>query len=270
MSRVTLDTTGEIWVGTFPGLGQVLIGPDGSIDTRVDAGIDTEPDTGVERHEALRHGWGIPLSHLRLGRSLISGTSMVDPDGHCLVTHGPMSETTDLALALTRLGWHVLAPRLQPVSWDDGRLVAHPNDTPFIVSRGRARQLDLDGEPVRHDTDCIRIELPTHDQARPVTGILQVRDRRGNLPPFAHLTGHDRFDRCSHLLIDWSVTERPATGRAATPPPPEQRMARALQLTRIPHAELTIAPPTSATDDVAPEEMALVEEWWSHIRQDTP
>ncbi|MFZ9042828.1 MAG: hypothetical protein ACO225_14250, partial [Ilumatobacteraceae bacterium] len=69
MSRVTLDTTGEIWVGTFPGLGQVLIGPDGSIDTRVDAGIDTEPDTGVERHEALRHGWGIPLSHLRLGRS---------------------------------------------------------------------------------------------------------------------------------------------------------------------------------------------------------
>lgn len=271
MTGIGLDTSAEPWIGTFPGLGRVLVHHDGRIDTEPDgdepdgdgAGND-EPDND-ERSRALRHGWGVPLAHLRLGRRFVNGIALVDPDDRCLLLHGPGDATADVALALLRHGWAVLGQRLQPVSWDGATLVAHPSGSPFLVDTTRAKRHALGGTPIRTETDCVAVDIARIDTARPVAAMLKVLERRAHHTPFIELAGHDRFEACTQLIFGDRLARTDDAERPAT-----EAMAEALRLTALPHAVAAIIAMRDRTpaDEHHPDpdldtDLAAITAWWA-------
>lgn len=242
MEGIHLDTTGEPWVGTFDGLGRVLVHADGSIDT------EPAPDAATGADDALRFGWGVPVSHLRRGRRLVMGGGLVDTDDRCLVLHGPPAEAERVVVALIGLGWRVLSGRVQAVEVTADGVIAHPDDGSVLVHSRRAERAGLPARPVRDDSDVVAIEAERVETAQLVAGFLNVVERRGEAAPFSVLTGHDRFDASTGLLVGDAIVDGIGGDHAAA-------MTRSLRLTAVPHARLTVA---RSTDVDLTELLA----WW--------
>lgn len=267
MTVVRLDTAGDPWVGTFPGLGRVLVHADGRIDVELTDGPDG-PDGPEQRDASLRHGWGAALSSVRLGRSVVFGAGLVDPDGWCLVVVGHPDATSTVVSRLVTLGWSVLAERVQPVSWS-GRpggehLVAHPGTAPVIVGRRTAEAHGFVGTPVRADSDALVVPVRRHAAARPVTAFVHVRAHASRRPRFVVLAGHDRVDRCTNLLAGSTI----ANGGTAAPIDPPAHLAETLRLARLPHAEVTIRAAElddDLDDDIDDDPLDDLLAWWREL-----
>lgn len=274
MTVVRLDTAGDPWVGTFPGLGRVLVHADGRVDVELGADPDAsdDPDTPEQRAASLRHGWGAALSSVRLGRSIVFGAGLVDPDGRCLVVVGHPDGTATVVGRFVTLGWGVLAERVQPVSWSgrpgEEHLVAHPGTAPVIVGRRTAEAHGFVGTPVRADTDTLIVPVRRHASARPVTAFVHVRVHGSRRPRFAVLAGHDRVDRCTNLLAGSTIVN----GGTPVPIDPPAHLAETLRLARLPHAELTIRAADADLDDTDLDDTALDDDplsdllaWWREL-----
>jgi len=257
---VTLDRSGEIWVGTFPTLGVVRIHPDGAVEVEAQPVEASEPDAEPESLEwrvaALRHGWAEPLSLVRRGFHLIVGTAVTPPDTDtadpgCLVLRGPVH---DIAMVMTELfahGWRMLANRVVPVRWTDGVLIAHPRDTPTVIAKGRARKLEIEGTRLRADSDARSIEVARHTVPTPVRATVSISMRRPDESVLRVAEGHERFQAATSLIargVLWPA------GEDLTPP---QVMQRHLELTSLPTADLTVS------DESLADDAAELWRWWS-------
>ena len=246
--RVTLDRTGEPWVGTFRSLGSVRVWADGAATVEVDPAAT---DTADRLHDALWHGWATPLSLARQGHWLVNGVSVAPPDDHrALLVTGPAHDTAIVVIELVRLGWRLIADRPAPVRFTPD-LVAHPRQAPFVMSARRARTSGLDGAAVRDRTDAVRVEsFSVLDTPAPVGGIAVVSVRRPQHPVLQPLKGHAAIEASGMVLVGGVLSPEPEST-------PQAAMTRQLTLTRAGMVRLDIDSAT-ATSDVA--ELVV---WWS-------
>jgi len=295
-SPISLDRTGDPWVGVFVGLGRVEVHADGRIEVSVDdQPSDTDTDTDTDQPEdvelrraALVNGWGEPLALLRTGYELIHGTALRPPanaDQHstvALVLTGHSHDVIIVSLGLLATGWQLIADRLVPVTWDDatGVLTAHPRPAPMLASGRRARAHGFDGPKVRGDTDARAIAVARCDTPCTVTAVVAVGTRRPHESVLSEPGGIERFDAASHLIAGGALSPEAAAHTAhiddtahaddTAPPTPSAsvvraNMARHLELARLRYADLKITAdtgqsghPSSHDDDIA----ALLN-WWA-------
>ena len=123
-----LDRSGPVWTGCLPDLGRVSVHPDGTVDVELADGPD------LRRDQALRQGWGEPLSLVRRGHHLAWGTTVVRTGRATLVT-GDAAETAAFVLPLLADGWRVLADGLAPLRPADEGWTAHPRQAPPLAPR---------------------------------------------------------------------------------------------------------------------------------------
>jgi hypothetical protein len=276
---VGLDRTGDVWVGTFPGLGTVRVGADGHIAAEAEPGQGPDADeTTEQRHAALVHGWGEPLALARQGYHVAHGAALVPPadgadgaggaDGRApaaLLVSGDLHDTAIVVLGLAARGWQVLADRLTPLTWpsDDSAPVAYPRHAPVVASARRAQRAELAATPARADSDAVTVDVARATQPHSLGGIVSVRIRRPHDPLLDQLRGHRRVETAQGLIAGGALA---AESDGATPSAhahdgglevAAQSMAHTLRLAALPLAAVHLDPadPTPALD-------ALVA-WWA-------
>lgn len=276
MDTVVLDQSSEPWVATFAGLGSVAVDADGAIDVNVahPANTPAPPHEGVtpddaeearQREQALRFGWGEPLSLVRRGFRLLWGTAVVPPRQRgCLVLTGGASHTGLVTSRLLSAGWRPLADGIVPVAADatgaidttgtGGRVVAHPRSAPVVLPRRLARSAGLDGQPVRADTDAVAVAVNPVADPEPVMGIAAVRARRPHDPVVRQFGGFELFEQAAAVLMGVE-TLCPTTIAPAT------ELANHRRLATIAHAEVALSYDTLADD------LATLISWWDELGQ---
>ncbi len=281
----SLDRSGEVWVGVFPGLGSVSIDEEGGIEVSVEpaAPADSDaPDAGEDdtlREQALRYGWAEGLSFARRGFTLAGGAAMSPPgdaDG-CLILCGDPHDAAIVMIELVKQGWTVMGDRFTPTQWEGPTLVAYPRQAPLIIAAQRLAKAGLEGSKIRAHTDARSVDLPRTGDPQPVVAVCTMQMRKPDEDVLAPLTGHERFEAAAGLMmggalypaIEHQDDEQPdELDEAATAAWREARvkevaaesLSKHLQLTTLPYSRLRIDSKT-AEDDAA----ALVTWWESAI-----
>lgn len=220
----TLDRSGEVWVGEFPGLGRVEVAPDGATSITVESappqidGEDDHPDAGEDpelREAALRHGWAEGLSWARRGFRMAGGAAVCPPadDLSCLVLSGDPHDVAIVLIQLVNQGWTVMGDKYTPTKWDDGVLVASARSAPVLISARRLAKASLEGTKVRAHTDSRAVELPRATGTRVVTAFCGLRMRKPDEDVLEVLTGSERFEAAATTMTGGALT--PALDDAA-------------------------------------------------------
>ena len=258
MADVVVDLGAEPWMASLAGLGSVHIHADGAIDVTVDDTVE-EPTL---RESALRDGWGEPLSLVRRGFRLLTGTALVAPDRPgCLVLTGSAGHPAMITAHLLAAGWRPLADGVVPVASShdgtidiDGAVVAHPRSAPLLLPRRWARKAGLDNTPVRADTDAVRVNVATATSPEPVVAAIHVRVRRPHDDVLRPLRGFEPFEKAAGMLIT-----NPVLCPAASTPAGE--LANHARLAAVAQAEANIHPDTLDSD------INDITRWWQGIGQ---
>lgn len=255
----TLDQSGEPWVGSFPGLGEVLVHADGSVETRVVRDEAEDPATLGNRERTLRFGWGEPLALVRRGLMCLDGSGVVAPDAHqgCLLIVGDPADTSVVLLELAQRGWSVLADRFVPTSWTEGGLLAHPRAGPVLVPRSRSQRAGVPGREIRSHTDAVEIDMPRALTPALVGGVVRLRRRLPNERTIQQITGGDRLAAAAALPLSGVFAIPRARGSEAAEA--ARTLADHLRLARAPFAELRL--------DRGSIELAILEllRWWQTV-----
>ncbi len=258
---VGLDRTGDVWVGTFPGLGTVRVWADGRIAAEAEPAQGPDADeTAEQRHAALIHGWGEPLALARQGYHVAHAAALVPPASDdqsgpvALLVAGDLHDTAIVVLGLAARGWRVLADRLTPLTWpgDGGAPVAHPRQAPVVASARRAERFELPTTPTRAHTDAVTVDVARATQPRPLGAIVTVRIRRPHDPLLDLLRGHRRVETAQGLIAAGALT-----AQSGDDDHPAAAMARTLRLAALPMAAIHLDPV-----DPAPALDALIA-WWA-------
>ena len=281
----TLDTTGEVWRGIMPGLGEVRVDPAGAVTTIIQPapGDDEpeQPDAGEDpafREAALRFGWGEALSWSRRGFDLAQGaaasppwTPPSTPDAPaCLILSGDSHEVAIALIELATRGWQVLGDRFTPVRWIDDILEAQPREAPLLMSSRRLDKAELNGERVRLHSDSRRVDLPRAAEPRPVAAFCQVLRWKAGDDRFVELRGHERFEAAASAFVNapWSngasTGGSEAAGETFEPDVDDTRdvrqvMAEHLRLAQFPMSRMYL------DGDTAPECVDSLIDWWSRV-----
>ena len=255
----TLDRQVEPWVGEFPGLGRVLVAADGSVKVEV-------ADDHALREQALRYGWGDPLSWVRRGFHLVGGAAVGPADSNsCVLLLGDPHDVTIIVLELARQGWQLLSDRPTPVAWDEAGLMAQPREAPLVVATRRAAKAGVEGEAVRGDTDALAIDVPRSEEPQQVEAAVQIRVRRPDNETFELLTGHERFEAATSLYIGGVLDPtNPTAGddQGATTDHDDAApnlLAEHLRISQLPWARLHLSSKTAA------EDTAELLKWWDTV-----
>ena len=256
-----LDRQSEPWVGEFPGLGRVLVAADGSITVEAVGSEDH-----VVREQALRHGWGDPLSWVRRGFHLVGGSAVGPAESdECVLLLGDPHDVAIIVIELVNQGWQLLSDRPTPVVWDDSNLVAQPREAPLLVAKRRAAKAGVDGEEIRSDTDALAVAVPRAETPRRVQAAVQVRVRRPDSETLQLLSGHERFEAATSLYVGGVLdpTFSPVAADQGAPADADDAapnlLAEHLRISQLPWARLHLSSRT-ATEDAA----ALVR-WWDTV-----
>ncbi len=242
---VALDRSGTDWLGTFPGLGTVVVSPAGHVEVDpVDGGPDGEKAT------ALRHGWGELLASARRGHSLALGAALVpaDPAAGALLVCGTPHEVAPVVLALTGLGWALLSDRPTPTSWEEGRLIAHPRPAPFVMAFERAVESGLSFTTVRTPSNSVAVDVPRSAEPRPIRALLLVQRRRPDEEPFSELIGHRKFERAASVMVGGVLASEFASDESA--------VSEHLRIAELPSAVMRVDGPSTYS-------LEPVVAWWS-------
>lgn len=274
---ITLDRDSEPWVGTFPGIGRVMVAADGTVDVTMDAvesgtvgdesghpadaSTDAQTSDTLElREAALRHGWGEPLSWARRGFVCLGGGAVTpDPSVGCILITGELHEFGRVLPELARRGWGFLSDRFTPAQWAEGSFVAHPVAAPLLLSTRRARAAGWTGAPVRGATDALAVALRRVPEPTRVAGVVTLARRRVGEPAFEVLTGHRRFEVAANLRIDGALAPTGPDAAAATDP--GQHLAEQLRLAALPTARWR----ADNDDDAIPADVDHLQQWWREI-----
>lgn len=194
---LSLDCSAEPWHGVFPGLGECWIDEDGAV--RVEAvARDEEPQE--QRADALRHGWGEPLSWLRRGHLMVSAWAAAPAaEGPCLLftSHGP--DATVMRNELATRGWRMVAESPTPLDVSGEAITVLPRPVPFLATRRRVVD-HWDQQPVRADTDVVTVDWPRRTTAGPLGGIVQVRPGGVGIPNQAEVVGREKVPLVSRVI----------------------------------------------------------------------
>jgi hypothetical protein len=272
-----LDRTGDSWIGTFPGLGRVVVDPSGGYRVEPDRALAGDPAA----RDALEFGWAEPLSLVRRGLRLAAATTMVpgppvDAGGTgplgALMISGRVDTVAQVALGLAGLGWRLVSDGFTPIATTPA-LVAHPRRAPWIAPRHLAGlTTQTDGPRLRPGATAQRIDSPRHDAPVPVAARLAVVDtplRSGS--PIEPITGRHRMGARYQLL---------GPGPLGIGLSGEQAMAEEMSLASVPMAlaywpaeSLADAPADAAADAVALDDAAhdaersaaldRLQQWWT-------
>lgn len=232
----SLDRSGEVWVGQFPGLGSIAVGPDGSVEVIPEA--DDQEDLYL-RAQALRHGWAEGLSFVRRGY-LLAGAAAVCPTPSargCVLLAGHPHDVAIVIERLVRHGWTVMGDRFTPVRWEGRDLVAAPREAPVLMARKRADTAFLVSREVRADSDSRAVDLPRHTSPATVRAVVQVGLRRPQEENLVPLLGTQRFEAAAGMLLA-GVLDPTAAEEAKA----DDLMERHLRLSGLPQASLRIDP----------------------------
>lgn len=243
MKSPSLNRSGPIWRGRFPGLGSITVGVDGQ--------IGAAPEDRHERAEmgaALLHGWADLLSHARRSHSLALGASVAPHDrGGALLVCGDAHDVAAIVVALADRRWSLISDRPAPVAWEGDRLVAQPRAAPLVLSRQRADEAGLAHSNVREGSNVVAVDLPRIEVTTPVDALLLVQRRRPHEHGFSELAGHRKFERAASLML----------GGALAPERSEDDVvAEHLRLAGLPSAVVRI-------DAAAADGIDAVLDWWS-------
>lgn len=237
-----LDRSGPDWLGCFPGLGTVRVGPDGAV------AVELADGPAPDRERALRHGWGEPLALARGGHHLARGTTLAG-GGRAVLVAGAPDEIGRVALGLGGHGWTLLADGICPLTEQGGGWLAHPRAAPLLARRRVAQASWTEGVPARGGTDTIVVRTaPPGEAAVPLGAVLHVHRCTGREAVALHqLAGAERLRTASALLIG-GVLAQPADDAA-------ELLRRDLALAAVPAARLGTDPRR------AEAAMALVLAW---------
>lgn len=209
----------------------------------------------ANRERALRFGWGEPLSFARRGLRCAGGAAVVPPtDDACLLLVGAPHDATNILIELTDRGWSVMGDRITPTEWQDAALVAHPRLAPLLASRPRAEKADLEGVPVRENTDSVLVDLPRTSESRPVIAVLTLQMRKPGEDALTVLTGHERFEAAASLMVGGALSPfvpgdaNTSEDSAESEPVPRTALDEHLRLTALPYARLRLDSTTVTTD----------------------
>lgn len=271
MDTVVVNQDSEPWVASFAGVGAVYIDADGTVTVEVadttdpgDTTVPADTDTGNrrQRHDALKYGWGEPLSLIRRGFRLVVGTALVAPKRQgCVIFAGSVSNTALVTSHLVARGYRPVADGVVPVAADtdgsidpggDGPVMAHPRTAPLLLPRRWARKAGLEGEPVRSDSDAVAIVTDQAEAPEPVVGVAMVRIRRPGEQTLRQLGGFEPFEQAASLLSA-------AQDLCPWAPAPAVELANHSRLASVPHAEIGVRTDTLSDDLVA------ITTWWDGL-----
>lgn len=241
------------WTGAFPGLGTLMVAPDGQVSTQAD-----DPDESGYGAAALRHGWGDLLSWARRGFALANAASLGSGEDGLLVTGEPDDVAATL-LGLARHGFLILSDRPAPTRWTEGSLVAHPRAAPILVPRRRAEQAGLAGTPVREGSTSVAVGLPRGVDPVRVAGIAHVVRQRPDEEALDHLAGTRRFEQAATLMLRGALA--PA---APADPDPQEVFDEHLRLAALPSVVIRLE---GRDDALAADRLA---DWWRTIVDPAP
>lgn len=246
---ITLDRDREPWLGTFPGLGRVEVHADGAISATAEPGQES-----IDlRNNALRYGWGEPLSWVRRGYALLHGGCVTpDPAVGAILLTGDLHEFGRLLPAMTGAGWVIGSDRYTPTRWSGDDLVAEPTRAPILLSQRRLAAADWTGKPVRGDTDTCAVEVTRTSSPLPIRAVVDLTRARPDDEPFSVLTGHQRFELAASLRLGGAM--RPS----ATDDKEAAELSEHLRLARLRIARVRV----SGDRDDLPQHVAAVEEWF--------
>ncbi len=262
--RVSLDRDGDVWVGRFPGLGSVRVSPDGRIDVDVESEIDINSGHELDgaqslvlsvddfKEQALRFGWGEPLSLVRRGFVLAEGVAVVPAgsDG-CILIHGDAHDTAIVALELALRSWTILADRVVPLEFGETGVLAHPRSAPLLAARRRAETTEFVSHSVRRETNVVAVEVARALQPCTVSALVSVRIRRPHEPVVDILTGHDRFDASRKTFLGGVL--------ASIAGSPEDSLKRSLGLASLPSIAFHLDPQSPEAD------IDALVSWWDSL-----
>lgn len=259
-----LHTGEDDWTGTFPGLGTVVVAPDGACRVSDAASADA--------HRALLHGWAELLSWARRGFRLVRGASIGPADdARAILLLGDPHDVTIAVLSLSRRGWLVLSDSPSPANWMADQLLAHPRPAPILVSERRAAKAQVSGELIRSDSDVLAVALPRCEQARPVAAVVRITMRKPGESSFSALTGHNRFEAATRVFLGGVLN----LDDADTGP---DLLAHHLRLAQLPFGHLrldssaaaTVDQELNATESVADpldaDPIAALLAWWDEVK----
>lgn len=125
-----LELGSDVWRAHAPGLGTVLIDPDGSL------AVDLDAQAHAAAESVLVENWGEPLSCLRRGRVLVAGATLRDPlTGDAVLIGGSGKELAAIVVALAQRSWETLADYLAPVGLQGSIALAAPRSAGVIVGQ---------------------------------------------------------------------------------------------------------------------------------------
>lgn len=228
VDRVRLDRSGDVWEGTFPGVGSVRVWPDGRFEVDVTSSRDSE-ESHDHLHDALTFGWAEPLSLVRRGFLLVEGIAVSDPStDRGLLVVGNMHDTAIVTLALASLGWRVLADRIVPVTFDDDGIRAHPRTAPMLATKRRTDLSGHSGHLVRAETTAVAVDVERLERPCTVVAAVSAQVLRPDQALFDLITGHARFDIARDTLAKGVLMPPETTA--------QESMARTLRLASLPFA----------------------------------
>lgn len=219
---VGLDTSSEVWVGTFAGLGRIEVRPDGAYTVTVDPSV-AEPDVAGAR-DALTYGWAAVVSSVRRGLHPALAACVTPADGleahgteppPALLIGGDRAGSAAVVALLLRDGWALVADGWTPLAVPRGPaspVLAHPRGGPALAPR----RLRIDA-----DTDVLTGRRPrTGSTAQQLGGqrltrAAQVRARvtvdahpAVDRPVLTPVTGRRRLEPM-HALLDAQQLDLP-------------------------------------------------------------
>lgn len=248
---ITLDTSAEPWVGTFPGLGSVRVFADGTFDVVPvgtgglvsgplagvaavgdEHGREEEDDEDVkeiggevetaladERRRALTHGWAEPLSWARQGYTVASGTALVEPEsGLAVLAIGRSAPQVVVVRSLIDAGWPLLTDAITPI--DDVSGVPHvvPTGAPLLMPAAALRDSGVSFERARTDTDAVIVPVKRASEPVRLAALLICQDFNvGDVAEVTSITGVEKMSRILGAQVG---------GVLATHDEPEQDFAR--------------------------------------------
>lgn len=245
MPGPVLDRSGPTWRGSLPGLGSLLVAPDGALTI-----LPADRDPAGEQAAALRHGWGDLLAHARRGFAMASGAAMVpgDPSLGALLVCGDAHDVATVVLWLSRRDWLLLSDRPTPTQWQGGRLVAHPRSAPLVMARQRAVEAGAPHAPIRAQSNSVAVDIPRSSAPAPIRALLRVQRRHPHEEPFTELVGHRRFERAASLMLGGIL--------APEAEPEDSVVAEHLRLAGLPSAVMRI----DGTEDGSA--IGRLQAWW--------
>ena len=250
----TLDRTGEPWVGTLGTSGSLRVWADGTWE--VDA---ADP----ESHAVLAHGWATLLGHVRQGRRILSGTTMLPPDESlALLLSGGLDQQAEVSILLAEQGWRLVADTTTPTDLTGPEPVVYPRGGPWLVPRHLAiRSPLLSDARIRPGATSQAVDSVPVDEPAVLAAHVRIADTA---------VGSDRTDaEFPHGVVPVVGSRRMAPQFALLHDAaltgiedPLRVMADDMALMRLPLAELTWPGPASGIDEIRARALAGLLDWW--------